>query len=381
MTEPQPRDGALAGEVAAMGLVDHHVHGALRRDVSRARFESMITEAPRAPSAGSAFDSQIGFAIRRWCAPLLDLPEHASADAYWQARRELGNEEVNRRLLGAAGTDHVLLETGIQGDDVLDLDGHRSACGSDVREVVRLESVAETLLAETAGTQAFLDAFRERLHRATVDAVGVKSILAYRYGFDVPPERPSPVEVRAAVDDTLRDADEQVRITDPALLRYLLWCGVDSGLPVQLHTGYGDPDLDLHRSNPILLSRWLRSIEHLGVPVMLLHCYPYHREAGYLAQVFDHVHFDIGLGINYVGAQSRQLVAEALELAPFHKQLYSSDAWGPAELHVLGSLLWRRAVTDVVGDWVRRGDWAHDDAVRVLHMIGHGNAERVYGLP
>lgn len=380
MTDAHSVNGPLADEVAAMGLVDHHVHGALRRDVVRAVFESMITEAPHAPSAGSAFDSQVGFAIRRWCAPLLDLPEHASADAYWQARTTIGNEEVNHRLLTAAGTDHVLLETGFQGDDVLDLDGHRSACGADVREVVRLEAVAEALLAETGSTDAFLNAFPDRLHDATADAVGVKSILAYRYGFDVPAERPSADEVRTGVDETLRSADAGLRVTDPGLLRYLLWCGVDRGLPIQLHTGYGDPDLDLHRSNPILLSAWLRGIEHVGVPVMLLHCYPYHREAGYLAQVFDHVHFDVGLGINYTGAQSRQLVAEALELAPFHKQLYSSDAWGPAELHLLGSVLWRRAVADVVGEWVRRGDWAHDDAVRVLHMVGHGNAERVYGL-
>ncbi|HEY5833097.1 hypothetical protein [Streptomyces sp.] len=30
----------------------------------------------------------------------------------------------------------------------------------------------------------------------------------------------------------------------------------------------------------------LRRPEVAPVPVMLLHCYPYHREAGYLAQVF-----------------------------------------------------------------------------------------------
>jgi predicted TIM-barrel fold metal-dependent hydrolase len=171
-----------------------------------------------------------------------------------------------------------------------------------------------------------------------------------------------------------------MRVDAPALLRYLLWCGVDRGLPLQLHSGYGDPDLDLHRANPLLLMPWLRQVEPTGVPVMLLHNYPYHREAGYLAQMFDNVYFDVGLGINYVGSQSPQVIAESLEVAPFTKQLYSSDAWGPSELHLLGALLWRRGVSRVVGQWVLDGEWSQKDAERVLHLIGHENARRVYQL-
>ena len=74
---------------------------------------------------------------------------------------------------------------------------------------------------------------------------------------------------------------------------------------------------------------------------MLLHCYPYHREAGYLAHCFEHVYADVGLAINYTGAQATQVIAESLELAPFHKALFSSDAWGAAELYSLGSILFR----------------------------------------
>jgi hypothetical protein len=59
------------------------VHGALRADVDRATFEQMITESDRAAPAGTTqFDSQVGFSIRRWCAPLLDLPAHSSPEDY-----------------------------------------------------------------------------------------------------------------------------------------------------------------------------------------------------------------------------------------------------------------------------------------------------------
>jgi uncharacterized protein len=78
--------------------------------------------------------------------------------------------------------------------------------------------------------------------------------------------------------------------------------------------------------------------------------------------------------------RSTQLIAESFELAPFAKQLYSSDAWGPPELHHLGAVLWRRAVTTVVSRWVADGDWSPADARRVVEMVGRDNARRVYRL-
>jgi len=34
----------------------------------------------------------------------------------------------------------------------------------------------------------------------------------------------------------------------------------------------------------------------------------------------------------------------------------------------------------VLGDWVRTGDCAVDDAIRIVDLVGVRNAERVYGL-
>lgn len=383
MSTPPP--GPLDEVVGGLRLVDHHVHGALRRQVDRPTYESMITEGPRAPSLATQFDSQVGFAIRRWCAPVLGLEPHAPAEEYWQRRCELGEQEVNRRLLGATGTSTYLVETGYLGDLVLTPEEHAEASSARAEEVVRLETVAERLLTELQDGRRFAEDYPDALASATRTAVGTKSILAYRAGFDIPGERPSLAEVARAADGVLAAAGTTIRLTDQVVLRHLLWCAVDRGLPLQLHSGYGDPDLDLHRANPLLLMPWLRAVQDMtvqgtGVPVMLLHNYPYHREAGYLAQVFDHVYFDIGLGVNYTGVQSRTLVAESLEVAPFHKLLYSSDAWGPSELHLLGAVLWRRGMARVLGEWVRDGDWSQADAERVLAMVGHRNAERVYGL-
>ncbi|MFE7425176.1 amidohydrolase family protein [Streptomyces sp. NPDC057545] len=373
----------LRRHIADLPLVDHHVHASLASPVSRGQFETLITESDRPlPAEVTQFDSQIGFAIRRHCAPLLGLPPHASADAYWAARSERTPEQLSDLFLAAAGVSDWLLDTGFKSDELLSPGTLAERLPSRFSEIVRLETVLEDV-APRSSAAGLADDFRTALAEATASAVGLKSIIAYRYGFDFAPARPSVQEVERAAGAWLRDlaAGAPVRVSDPVLLRMALWTGVDTGLPLQLHAGYGDPDLDLRRCDPLLLMPWLKEIEGAGTDVVLLHCYPFHRNAGFLAQVFPHVYFDVGLAVNYTGAASTSVVAESLELAPFTKVLYSSDAWGPPELHHLGAVLWRRGMSRALGDWVEEGEWAEADAARVATMIGRTNAQRLYGLP
>jgi uncharacterized protein len=370
----------LAEHVDTLRLVDHHVHGAFTAELDRAEFETHLNEgSPEAvPEWMTQFDSQLGFAIRRFSAPVLGLPPHAPAEEYWARRAELGVRTVTERFLRAAGVSDWLVDTGYGADTILDVDGMAAASGARAHLVVRLESLAEELAADGVSGRDYADEFGARLERATRHAVAVKSILAYRAGFDIDLSPPAP---HAVADASRRWVDGgATRLADPVLLRHGLHAAVRLGLPIQIHTGFGDRDLDLHRANPIHLLDFLRTPGVADVPIVLLHCYPYHREAGYLAQAFANVHFDVGLAINHVGVRSTQVVAESFELAPFAKQLYSSDAWGPPELHHLGALLWRRAVTSVLGGWVESGDWSAADALRVVDMVGRDNALRVYRL-
>ena len=184
---------------------------------------------------------------------------------------------------------------------------------------------------------------------------------------------PSPTEVERAAGAWL--AGGAGRLEDPVLLRHLLWEGLATGLPLQLHTGFGDPDLDLHRCDPALLTGFLRACRDLGPPVMLLHCYPYHRHAGYLAHAFPHVYMDVGLAVPHIGSRATAVLAEALELAPFHKLLFSSDAYGLAELYLVAATVFRAALADVLEPLGRAAE-----RERLATLIGSGNAARVYGL-
>ncbi len=161
---------------------------------------------------------------------------------------------------------------------------------------------------------------------------------------------------------------------------WLAWTAVDLGMPLQFHVGYGDSDVDLADCDPLRLTAFLRATEERGVPVMLLHNYPFHRHAAYLAQVFDHVFLDVGLATHNTGALSVALVRESLELAPFGKLLFSSDAFGLAELYHLGAVLFRRGLGDLLDTLVDDGELSAADADHVAALVGHVNARRVYGL-
>lgn len=371
----------LADHLRHVTLIDHHVHGAYDQPVDRAGFEAAINEGSTdpVPAFMTQFDSPLGLSIRRWCAPLLGLDALAGADDYWARRSEFAPDELARVMLPAAGVSRWIVDTGFKGDLITTPERLTDLSGVPSSEILRLERLAEDLLEGGTSAEDFPAAFRAALQAATdsPNVVGTKTIAAYRVGFDVEWSRPDDADVVARARQ-LAAQPRPLRLDDPLLIAFGVHEAAAHGLPIQVHVGFGDRDLDLHRTDPMLLLPLLRTM--LPVPVLLLHCYPFQRQAGYLAQAFDHVNFDVGLAINYLGVRSTGLVAEALETAPFAKQLYSSDAFGPPELHVLGSVLWRRSMGLILGEWVRAGDCREADAVRIVDMIGVHNAERVYGL-
>src|SRR5207248_643985 len=80
---------------------------------------------------------------------------------------------------------------------------------------------------------------------------------------------------------------------------------------------------------------------------VLLHCYPFVREAGWLASVYPNVFMDLSLTIPLV-ARPASALAEALELAPVSKLLYGSDAVRTPELYLLAAVWWRDALAEVL---------------------------------
>jgi predicted TIM-barrel fold metal-dependent hydrolase len=365
---------ALAQHIADVAVIDQHVHGCWLAAGDRRRFENALNEANTEPLAAfdSGFDSQLGFAVRAHCGPILGLPKHADPQNYWERRSQFSETELARLFLPTAGVSDWLVDTGL-GGEVAGLSELSELSGNRVHEVVRLEQVAEQA-ARASGHYA--SAFEEILDKRTATAVGTKSILAYRGGFDGDLSEPPAAQVAEAA-DRWRDRGG-THLQDRVLLRFGLHAALRLGKPLQFHVGFGDRDCDLHKANPLYLLDFLR--QSGDTPIVLLHCYPYEREAGYLAQAFNNVYVDGGLSVNYLGARSPAFIARLLEMAPFRKILYSSDGFGPAELHFLGAALWRTGIHRVLRGFVESDNWSEADAMRVVDLIARANALRVYRL-
>ncbi|MGS2588570.1 amidohydrolase family protein [Streptomyces hebeiensis] len=373
----------LAAEIAALNLVDHHAHSVFRDDVDHTGLEAALSEAPTAPEPPwTRFDSQLGFAVRRHCAPLLDLPPFAAPEAYSARRAELGVVEVTARLTRTAGIGDHLLDGGHAAQRLLSDEEFARVSGARVHRVVRLESVAERVMRDAASPEGFLDSLAAALEARRATCVGYKSIAAYRCGLLLDPAEPDDEKVAGAARAWFAEVRTtgECRLRDPVLIRHLIWWALERRAPLQLHTGFGDPDLRLLDANPLHLQPLIDRSRPTGGRVLLLHCYPYEREAGYLAHAYPHVYLDVGLAAHHLGANADSAVRHSLELAPFHKVLFSTDAWGLPELTYLGALMWRRALGRVLGRHITDGEWRAEDAVRVARMIGRDNALRVYGL-
>ncbi len=353
-------------------LVDHHCHGLVTDDLDRTGFESMMNEADHASPLGTTlFDSMLGLAIRRHCAPVLDLDPHADPDRYLERRRELGAAEVNRRFLSATRIETFLVDTGLNADLLTPPPDLAALAGGDAHEVVRLETVAQDVLA--TGSADFAERVIDRLR--TSGAVGFKSIAAYRVGLGLPGRKPTDDELVRALADT-----DPARIAHPVVNGWLAWTAIELGRPLQLHVGYGDNDVDLADCDPLRLTSFLRATQEHAVPVLLLHNWPFHRNAAFLAQVFDHVFMDLGLTTHNTGALASGPLRETFEMVPFGKLLFSSDAYGLAELYFLGVELFRRGVAELLGGLVEAGEMTSDDASYAGRLVARDNARRAYRL-
>jgi len=84
--------------------------------------------------------------------------------------------------------------------------------------------------------------------------------------------------------------------------------------------------------------------------------------------------------LNFSGPMAADILGEALEMGPFYKQLYSSDAFGLAELYYLGQLQFRRALKRHLDRWIADDLCTIAEADRIVSMIASHNTRRIYRL-
>jgi uncharacterized protein len=375
MSRPKDTD---ASRYDHLPLYDHHAHALYHEPLWRAApLEAYFTEAYD-PLILQRFVPDTLF-YRRSLRDLAGLYGCApSAEAIQEAR--LGREypALCAELFRRANIGRVLIDDGFWPDRLWSVGQMQERLPLPVGRVVRIESELGRLLPLHDSADSLLDALEDVLRTAGRSAAAFKSIIAYRSGLDVTAPTGAQLEQGFA---RARQAGGQLRekpLLDAALLRGLSVAS-ELGLPVQFHTGYGDPDLDLRLANPLHLRGVIETPEFRDLKVVLLHCYPYVREAGYLASVYGGVYLDLGLTIPYTSvAAMRGALHEALHLSPISKVLISTDAQRTPELYWLAALWARRTLGEVLGQTTQDGDLSPAEADWAAGRILWHNADELY---
>ena len=377
-----------AVDLTQVPVVDNHCHG-IRPDQTfedvmgwrRAFTESTDPGMARDHVATTSFYGRL---IRVLADFLGCEPEE---EAVFAARTGKDGRELAATLLRAANVDTLLVDTGFPPPEevfpVPEL-GDLGACRAE--PMLRLEVLMESLLAEHGSLVDTEEALAVALDDVRGQGyVALKSIAAYRTGLDV--REWLREEAEGSFRQYRRDAEAgSARLVHKPLLDTLLHVAFAQAarqeVPVQFHVGYGDADTDLLLGNPLYLRPVLHHPDYRGMPVVLLHeCYPYTRQGGYLAAVYENVYLDLSYGIPLLGyGEMLSFTRAALGVAPTSKLMYSSDGIGVPELHWMSAIDGRRVLGDALGELVAHRELDLAGAEAVGKSVLHDNATRLYRL-
>jgi uncharacterized protein len=298
------------------------------------------------------------------------------------------NEEWARECVERGHVTGMVIDTGYPPpEETLGVDWLASATGAGCAWLVRIEREGERLLAEAES----LDDWIVRVETACeagleAGACGLKSIVAYRTGLGISEvDRHAAEHAFGEISDRAR-AGEQVRLAskplnDLLVLRALDLCRLRE-VPLQLHAGYGDRDIDLRLGSPFAFRWALESGAADGVQVVFLHAsWPHIRDVAVMAAVYHHLYVDIASCIPPIGHVALvESWREALTIAPLTRIHASSDAAGLVEQVTLGAIRARATLGIALGELVDTGELSLAEAERAGELILGGNSRRLYGL-
>jgi uncharacterized protein len=374
----------LREQIADIPLLDHHCHAPLRLPprIDSATLRAPFTESTDPDVQNSDVPQTIGYrAMIRWLAGLLgcDPTEHAVIEARSGYEAQMYHQLLaDDAGLGTFYSDYLFAQEHIYSTEEWSV-----LAGRPVKELLRVETMAERLLPTAHSWDVFRQEFASALAAAYAHGtVGFKSIAAYRCGLDV--QRVDGATAATAFDAVRAEleANGSLRLTSRDLINALLWetmeVAAELNLPLQFHVGLGDDDVFLPTSNPTLLRALFQEPRYRHVPIVMLHCYPYVREAAYLASIYPNAYVDLGLTFTLSSSHCAALLAEALGTAPASKVLASTDGHSVPEFQWFAGRLWRSSLTKTLAEIVDDDLLTEPEAIEFAALILHGTSERIY---
>ena len=370
-------------ELEDIPIIDQHAHNLLKPEIiANYPYSAAFTESHHPDIIN--YHARHSLFYHRSLRDIADLLKCEPQESEILVQREnLGLENLTKTCFNAAKIDTIFLDDGFLPEQILPWQWHQKFV--TVRRLLRIEDLAQNLIPQVNSFEEFWDRFRAEIDPPPPEVVAFKSIAAYRTGLEIQPVK---LAVTKYQFNTIKQTTKEKppRLSDKSLIDFLiiqtLEVAAKHKIPIQFHTGFGDPDLDLRQSNPLNLRFVLEDSSFDNAPIILLHAsYPYTREAGYLASVYPNVYLDFGLAIPSLSfAGMRNIVTQLMELTPISKLMYSSDAHFIPELYYLGAKWGRKVLGKVLDDSVRDGDLTVKEAEKIAVDILRKNAVRLYQL-
>jgi hypothetical protein len=268
----------------------------------------------------------------------------------------------------------------------VDLERFRAQVGVEVVPIFRIEVLIQQLLDEDIGWLEFQRAYDDGIASALSEGGyrGLKSIIAYRTGLDIDPRSRSADQGLVALEKIRRargrGGDAIKNLRDHLFCRALERC-IDFAAPLQVHTGMGDWEVHLDACRPALLMELLRYPAYRACKILLVHSgYPYHAEAGYIANVLPNVWCDLSEGLPFAGNAGARIIAEVLEMAPLSRICYGSDTYGTPEPFYTSALLGKQALAQALQALIDDGFMTGAEAEETAKMILSDNARELYAI-
>jgi predicted TIM-barrel fold metal-dependent hydrolase len=370
-------------DYSSLPVVDDHCHPYVIAP-SVGRYVPLDTFFPVPGDAEAAVAHRDTMVYQRWATRQLAgfLGCDATPGAVAEARAAVGDErEYVARLFADARLVGLVVDMGYPQPPIA-LEVFREKTPIPVAPLYRIEPAIKEMLDARLSYGELVRRFEDGVRRAIRDEgyVGLKSIIAYRTGLEIDLSYRDEAAGRRGLDQIFRqpetmDASKPLR--DHLLCR-TLELSIELGVPVQIHTGFGDVDVRLSRCNPAGLGDLLKAYREARV--VLVHCYPFVAEASFLAAALPNVWCDLSLGIPFAPAAAERIFATALELAPTNRLLAGSDAFSGPEQSWLGARLAKTALGRVLADIHARDLLTEVECHEVAAAVLAGNARELYGL-
>lgn len=371
----------MSFDIEKFVVIDNHAHSLLRnsRELDEIGFRQCFSESRSLAILKDHQPHSVHY---------IDMLDHLekifnikNESEYLAFRLKQSNSHLTQLLWDDVSIGAVIVDDGFNASEMMNLDELASVSGRPIFHCKRVEPIMEACIENAESFQDLCQTYQKKLFpKGKRRTYSLKTICGYRGGLEL--MRPSQAEAKNDFDKIKKT--KTIRVNKSALYHFLLLQtfeqAAQAGVPVQVHTGIGDDDANLIDCNPALMQELFRSRTYAKTHFVLLHCYPYVREAAFMCSLYSNVYMDLSLSMTLASPSAASLVKDALSLAPASKLLAGSDGHSCPEAHWYGIHSWKRGLTFCLYEMINSGLITQREAEEIGALVLHDNAINLYKL-